>query len=771
MAFRAVNRASSGFSLIEVMIAVVVLAVGLLALASLQGSLTRASADAKVRGRVAAMLSARMDALRNGGYGSFATTTVLSTPADDCDPASPDASDWIDCTRTQAALASLRLDQVVQTFSGAVSFSEAEPADAQTAQFRRITLTASWSDATGSNRRLGIVSDISALALTTLLVPPPEDLTTGAGGPIVRTVDPATAGVIPIALGSDTASATSNPVPELVGKKNNEQVVGTRFNVLNYTSPTGGAVTIQKRFENEVIKCSCQYGAGGSNLPPIYQIALWPAIWTGERYDLHDEPGVQAPGQALSAGPTPNVVQSSLCQECCRDHHDTGANEVRFDPERSDGVGKYQLDANGVLAPVADTTGATYLDACRVIRVDGFWRTASDMYARQYGLLETQPLAGVAAKSGLPTASAVATYTDFVKGFLSQYHGLSGSPTVDGQAAFDATAGIDAATIVIDPASNTDHRYLHGRALYVDYLEEEARTKLADVLEDTGEGGLCPTGTAVEDCVMPYLPFVAANLTEIVRWEQLGTPGILNINSGNLLATDPAQPSGGRTIGIAVGTAENRSSVRRSNSGIAVNQVLANVAGIDPADDSTPHDDTQRFDVLGANAGPAFDVRHTGGGSNPFVYFTLGSDIDRECFKPVGADHHCVTASGTTLPQSGSVRFAAYWIQTTTSQQLSATCAGESATATVAVPTFRNFEVTAATSNGVPGVIAAPSADNTQSESTTVSFAAIAAGGLIELTTTEQAGSPTYATIASCTTNATHDQINDIVWTMPWTQP
>ena len=60
-----------GFSLLEVLIAVVVLSVGLLALAALQGSLTRSSADAKVRGRVAAMLSARIDDLRSNGYGTL----------------------------------------------------------------------------------------------------------------------------------------------------------------------------------------------------------------------------------------------------------------------------------------------------------------------------------------------------------------------------------------------------------------------------------------------------------------------------------------------------------------------------------------------------------------------------------------------------------------------------------------------------------------------------------------------------------------------------
>jgi len=114
----------SGFSLLEVMIAVVILATGLLALAALQGSLTRSSADAKVRGRVVAMLSARMDDLRSVGYGSLVDsgpTTITSTTGD-CDPATPDGTDWLDCTRVQAGVESLSATQTVTTWSGASSF-------------------------------------------------------------------------------------------------------------------------------------------------------------------------------------------------------------------------------------------------------------------------------------------------------------------------------------------------------------------------------------------------------------------------------------------------------------------------------------------------------------------------------------------------------------------------------------------------------------------------------------------------------------------------
>ena len=107
---------------------------------------------------------------------------------------------------------------------------------------------------------------------------------------------------------------------------------------------------------------------------------------------------------------------------------------------------------------------------------------------------------------------------------------------------------------------------------------------------------------------------------------------------------------------------------------------------------------------------------------------------------------------------------------------VSATCTDPggnaiAATATIAVPVFRNYEVVAATIGGVSGTIGAPSNDNRASESTAVSFAAIAAGDLVIFTLAEQAGSPTYATVASCTTNVEGTEINDVVWTKPWEQP
>jgi hypothetical protein len=405
-----------------------------------------------------------------------------------------------------------------------------------------------------------------------------------------------------------------------------------------------------------------------------------------------------------------------------------------------------------------------------VIRVDGFWRTAADMYSRQLGLLETETVGGAAAKTGLPTSAATAAYASFVKNYLKQYDGTAATAPPGAQSMFDGTAGINVpALVTINTVSNSDYRYLHARALYVDYLEEKARTALADVIADNGPQGQCPSGSNMEDCVLPNLPFTSANLTEIAKWVASNT-SVLTVNNGNLLASLPAQPSGGRTIGKAVGTSDNTASARKSNSGIAVSAVLSTLNGVDPSDNSDVASDVQPFQVGGtANPGATFDVRVSGGGANPFVWFTISTDVDVECLKPSGSDHHCVTSSSVPLPQAGSIKVGNYWVETTTSQTVTATCGNQSATATIAVPTFRNYEVSAASIGGVSGTIATPAAnEGLTTETTTIGFSSISAGGLVLVALVEQSGSPTYATITSCTTNGGGTKINNIVWNRPW---
>lgn len=744
------SRSNRGFSMIEVMIAVLVLAVGLLALVGLQANMVRGAADAKARSRIAALVSSKMDEARAGGYGAIVAGAAVSYACA--------ANNDVCQAQNEAAVAGLTVSQ------GAVTTT-----DINNAEYKTVTVTAAWSDVTGTARSLTMVSAVSPLSLDATNTLLNQKLSGDSSKvPIVRTDNPATAGVVPIAMGNGSSSAASNPTPELVGSNKNQDIVGTKFNVLTYI-PAGASATIQKRVETELVKCSCQYGAGGTNLGEIYRTAQWPAVWTGERYDVF-EPDVAAaaPGQSLSAGPKAGVVQSPLCQECCRDHHDGAASDVaKFDPERTGSTSKYDVNGSGALVAVSNTNTGSYVNACRIVRVDGFWRTAADMYSRQFGLLETESVANVKAKSGLPTTAATSAYTSFVKRYLEQYDGTFASAPTGAQGMFDATAGINDPTVVpIAAPSTTDYRYLHARGLYVDYLEEAARAKLVQVLADTGTRGRCPQGTNPADCVLPYLPFTSANVTEIAKW--MASDGtVLVVNSGNLLATNPSQPSGSRSYGKKVGLSDNSASVRNSNSGIAINTKLTDVNGVDPADETTVSSDLQAFDVggtPGSTSGDDFLVTLSGGGLNPYVFYAIGTDTG-ECVKVADGSRPCSTNS--TLPLAGSVRLEHYWTETTTfmtPESVDGKCLSGAGRVDIKgkdnVPTFGDYAVT--TPNGAMRPVTNP---GTKTEATTFDFTSIAAGQVIPFTLTPQALQ--YATATTCTVgNGNNTTITG--WSKPW---
>lgn len=745
------KQRNSGFSLIEAMIAVLVLAVGLLALVALQSNLVREGADAKARSRIASLITSRMDEARATGYigiASLAAPAVCSTDADICE------------AQADAAVSNLSVNETVVLTPGVNS-----------SQFKTLTVSAAWTDSAARARTLEMRTAISPLSLDTSSTLLNQQLAGDVSKkPIVRTADPATDGVVPIALGDGSASAASNPTPELVGKNNNQQVVGTRFTVLTYV-PSGSSSVIRKRIENTVIKCSCQYGAGGTNLPVIFREAQWPTIWTGDRYDVY-EPATEtpAPGQSESSGPQPGVQQSPLCQECCRDHHDGAASGVaKFDPERSDGlVSKFEpVDNNGVKDFRASSgIGSNYVDSCRVIRVDGMWRTASDMYSRQLGLLETETVNNVRAKTGLPTTAATAAYTTFVKNYLAQYDGSTGGAPTNAFSLFDATSGLNEPALVSIPGPSTsDLRYLHARGLYVDYLEQKARAKLLKQVQN------CPSGTAAEDCVMPYLPFTSANLTEIAKWTS-SDKTVLVVNSGNVLATNPSQPSGGRTFGVKVGAEDNTVSARTSNSGIAVNTALSAVEGVDPTDHSQVTSDLQAFEiggVPGGSTGDDFLISVNGGGANPFVFYVFGSDAG-ECVKQSDGSRPCSTNS--TLPLSGSVRAEHYWLEDTDFRvptSPTGTCLANGVQVAINgqddVPRFTDYSVTASISNVAPltTTVANP---GTAAETTTFAFGSIAAGSTVALVMTAQSPQQ-FATATTCTV-AKNGKTVITGWARPW---
>lgn len=777
---------ASGFSLIEILIAVVILATGLLALTALQGRLAQASADAKVRTRVASMLTARMDELRASQYTNLppvmpapptngqATATVVATCAD---------SPWVCTAQTESGVQGLTVTQSYQRFmsvGGVFVSSGNQPPNLSTAEFKRITLTAAWTDAAGSPRQLGISSDASPLSIgDSRFLPPPNNGTAG-GNAVVRQDNPAGPGVIPIAIGGGEATAASNPRPEIIGKNNNSSVVGTRFDVLTYEGLTGVA-RIQRRVETAVISCTCQYGAGGANLGEIFRTAQWPAQWTGERYEVVVPAGnPPAPGDNLSnkSGPASNVDQSPLCTECCRDHHDAAANAEKFDPQRTDGYAHYDASLS---APVGVANGTRYIDACRLVRVDGFWRTASDLYAKHVTLIKTGSVLTVEGKTGAPDPAAVTAYQAYVKSYLGGYNGtaatIANAPD-GGQIAANNVIEIKAPPPV-------DERYLHARGLYVDHLHPKAMARIAKARLPAN----CQSGDTTE-CMLPFLPFTTINATELAYWEPR-VSGVKNTTSltvatGSSLVFDPLQPTRGRTNAKSSASngsvADATAIITRSNSGVAIGEA------VDPQDDLAEGVDKQAFRVValtGNVTGQNFSVRVVGlpqtGDTNtsndPAIAWTNATG-NANCNATVKLnnpnkdldpnDYACSTFG--LLGISTTVRFASYFREYTVSQTMTHTCGTQPVTATIDRPTFSNFAVSSATVGGTPASGLSVVNDGKTTEYTDASFDSIASGALV--TANFSVTATLQASIASCVAvrkNANSNwEFSNVVWNRPW---
>ena len=638
-------RRTSGFNLIEVMVAVVILATGMLALAALQGALARNSADTKARSAVMAALSSRMSEIRQAPPASGKTWTMSDA--------------WVSAAAAQAGSSDLQVVETIAAYrwngTGYVTTSVTSPAST----FTRATLQASWTGAGGA-KTLTLASDLSgSMYGLGSGYPVPDPNGSAAKAPIVRQGNPSKmAGVIPIVTGNQ-ATAASNPQPIIEGADSNLRV-GTSFDVLNYVPESDTSAIITKRFQTQVIKCRCKYGASGYS---VAGKAQWPAVWNGTTYEVYAGSGA-ATGVSANAGEDPAYdgtakggkkgdgrEQSEQCTECCRDQHDDAgtAAEAKYDPEGT-GVSKYDYNkSTGALTVQTNVSVGTYVAACRVVKVDGLWRTTADMYQRSYGLLETTAdVNGTQAKSGIPSTAATGAYQAYVKDYLSTYTKTSTTAPGTPQATYDGIAALNApTTITIATPSTTDYRYLHGRGLYVDYLTGKAQIAIAKC-----DG---KSGTAYTECLLPMLPFTTINLTEIAKWTP-SDPNVLAVNTNNTLYFNVTEPSGGRTAGIKGGTATSNTESRKSNSGVAVSDDIA--GAVDKNGDETAASDSQHFTVGGGGGGSSgnnyFWMRLIGAGSSPRLQHTLGPD----CGKP-GSDFQCTSSS--TLPQDDIVSISKYY--------------------------------------------------------------------------------------------------------------
>jgi prepilin-type N-terminal cleavage/methylation domain-containing protein len=572
-----------GYTLIEVLVGILIFAVGMMALAQLQTNLAQNSGDASAR-TVAMNLAEEL-------IETDRTFKVLESNGVDYA-----YNDIVDETTTEVRSGTqFTINKDVTDYyylQGSGTFTMTPPTGAAISDFKKIDLTVTWNpvDADGNAAREFAIDQEStttgALGSGSITINEViSSVTSGAGGkaslgaaasstytPPVDYNPGQNPDIVSIKVGENKFKESTTPLPDVL---RSDELVETRFDVVTYSQGDNGA-TFLRREEFIAVSCECSMrvpsAEGEGGLPPT--------IWNGEDYtegEIVSKPfGVSASNQ-----------QSQFCDICCRDHHDSGGSgSALYNPFRSgsdyvaDGAlagdhKHYHRDAQGNLE-LADQAGDTYVEACRLIRKDGFFRVAQDL--RQEGL-NSFPA------HYLDDAAEVEVYSDYVTAAVTGYESQLGNESIDYAGSPPSlTTPASMAVPVIFPASSyatatvmsssidVTEQQLRSRGIYIDYMSRELRCKINKLQNNSN----------VDDCEVPenvstaleIIPFYDVQLTWLSRWTETPSNNPIDVTN-EAIADDNSHSRGFATLENGFGYSAINAAVHGGNLGLT---------GTDPID-------------------------------------------------------------------------------------------------------------------------------------------------------------------------------------------
>jgi len=526
-----------GFTLLDVLLAIFVFVIGMLALAHLQTNLTRSATDANARTLATNIGEEIIERLR-----SFER---VYTDPDGVEFAYTDIVDsYIDGiygTTTRGGL-NFTITGDVLGFdfdNDNVSLVDADGVEAVAGtayDFKQVDLTISW-DAAGDfqvdDETTVSSADLGSGQITlTGLIPSTSNRTQAliaAGdedaGPVPVEFNPGlNPDIIKVQLADQRFKESTTPLPEIIREN---ELVETWFDVVTYNQDN--YARFLRREEFLVVSCVCELAEpSGSEAT-----GFLPTVWNGNEYETL---GVEGQMVSKRYGVSASNQQSAYCSTCCRDHHDA-AGQVKFDPHRewtangADGDhAHYRHIERGPDAgqwEVADV-GDEYLESCRMVRKDGFMRVAQDF--RQEGF--------VAFPEGyLDTLNGANTYSDYVEAAVADFYGsdtmatptdLSFNFPADDVPLYDRTT--------LPYLGSLSSQQMRSRGIYVDGVDNgsELQTIITcminnadadpEVLGAPDLGTYC--GSPGAKSWLEVLPFFEVQTTWLSWWEEnsLGDP-------------------------------------------------------------------------------------------------------------------------------------------------------------------------------------------------------------------------------------------------------
>jgi len=371
-----------GFGLIEVMVALVILAVGILGISKLQGTLIRNSSDANQRAVALSIAQQKIDDLKS--FAKLTVGTATDTVPDTWVPGiSPNLLAFAHISNNKGgtigqADATTPFPLTVGGISYLLSWNVANyyytgapllpttPVPAGTdIDFKQVAINVTWTAENGTSQNivLNTVIDSYAPSLTALA----NNSSTGGIPPRAGYTPELAPDVIDISVdtGNGTKRQTSKPLPDAVKTGADSNTLVT-FDVISYFQD--GADFFEKRQEEfQTVDCTCKLSASaGLGYPPGH------VVWDESVNDRYDTVGNLISKATATQTGNANAVDDT-CTVCCRDHHDNTASAVKYVAGTTSGD-HVHYKATGAVA----TANTDYVESCRFKRIDGVMRVFQD---------------------------------------------------------------------------------------------------------------------------------------------------------------------------------------------------------------------------------------------------------------------------------------------------------------------------------------------------------------------------------------------------------